>query len=117
MKNVLMNFVCALFLVMASIGGVLFVANYRDGSEIAAAKAEEALVVEREKIAEKAILKYKNSEQFIEDSCKEVAENISKLEYLFYLNKYIKSKDINRYEQLKKFYKEFIKYGADQYRE
>ena len=41
MKNVLMNFVCAIILVMATIGGVLYVANYRDGSEIAAAKAEE----------------------------------------------------------------------------
>lgn len=116
MKNVLMNFVCALILVMASIGGVLFVANYRDGTEIAAAKAEEALVVEREKIAETAILKYKNSEQFIEDSCKEVAENIIYLKYINYLNKYIKSKDINKYSQLEAFYRNYVKPGAAEYK-
>lgn len=90
--------------------------NYKDGTAIAAAKAEEALFAEREKIGIQAIYDYKNSSQFIEDSCKEVAENIIKIEHLFYLNKYIKSKDINRYEQVKRFYKDFIKSGAEQYK-
>lgn len=116
LKNIMMNFVCAIILVIASIGGVLYVANYRDGTEIAAAKAEEALVAEREKIAETAILKYKNSEQFIEDSCKEVAENIIYLKYINYLNKYIKSKDINKYSQLEMFYKSYIKLGVAEYK-
>lgn len=116
LKNIMMNFVCAIILVIASFGGVLYVANYRDGTEIAAAKAEEALVAEREKIAETAILKYKNSEQFIEDSCKEVAENIIYLKYINYLNKYIKSKDINKYSQLEMFYKSYIKLGVAEYK-
>lgn len=67
-------------------------------------------------IQKKAVEDYKNSYQFREDSCREVAENIAKLDTLHYLNKYIKSSTVSEYPALKAFYKDFIKSGEEQYK-
>ncbi len=137
-KNLLFNFICAIVLVGFACFGVLYIQNYRDGSKIAEAKAMEALAEERSKfekemvdaqknleaelyvqktkIENDAILNYKNSEQYIEDSCKNVAENIKKLKYINYLNTYVRKEDIKTYPALKNFYQDFIKEGALEYK-
>lgn len=58
----------------------------------------------------------KASSEFREDACKEVAENINKLNTLHYLNKYIKSSTVNEYPALKTFYKDFIKTGDREFK-
>ena len=137
-RNLLLNFICAIVLVGFACFGILYIQNYRDGSKIAEAKAVEALAEERSKfekemvdvkknleaelyvqktkIENDAVLNYKNSEQFIEDSCKNVAENIKYLNYLNYLNIYIRSEDIKKYPSIKAFYQDFIKVGALEYK-
>ena len=137
-RNLLSNFIGAIVLVGFACFGVLYIQNYRDGSKIAEAKAMEALAEERSKfekemvdaqknleaelyvqktkIENDAILNYKNSEQFIEDSCKNVAENIKKLKYINYLNTYVRKEDIKTYPALKNFYQDFIKEGALEYK-
>lgn len=126
-RNLLSNFIGAIVLVGFACFGVLYIQNYRDGSAIAEAKAVEALAEERSKmeselyakqikIENDAILNYKNSEQFIEDSCKNVAENIKKLKYINYLNTYVRKEDIKTYPALKNFYQDFIKEGALEYK-
>ena len=136
--NSLLNFVCAIIVLVAAICGLTYAQNYRDGTAIAEAKAVEALAAEREKFEEEmktakadfeielysqriqlkndAVLEYKESSQFTEDSCKNVAEHITKIAYLYYLNNYIHSEDIENYAELKSFYNDFIKRGANVYR-
>lgn len=68
-----------------------------------------------ENIQKKAIEDYKQTQSFREDACKEVAQSITKLTTLHFLNKYIKSSDIEKY-RLQTFY-EFVKDGDKEYKE
>ena len=126
-KNLFFSFVVSLVLLAAAIGGFLYVQNYRDGTKIAEAKAVEALAEEREKfrkeiattknqIEQEAILAYKGSSSYREDACKLVASNISKIDFLHYMYIYIKSDDIEKYPEIKRFYNDFLKRGYEQYK-
>lgn len=126
-KNLLLNFVCSLILLCAGIAGCLYIQNYRDGTKIAELKAIEALEKEREKIDNElafkkkqielnAISSYKQSDSYREDACKLVASNICKVDYLQYMYTYIKSDDINRYPEVKRFYNDFLKRGHEEYK-
>lgn len=105
-----------LLLLLLAVGGILFVWKWHDGTKIAEMRIEKMLESERADIQKKAVEDYKNSYQFREDSCREVAENIAKLDTLHYLNKYIKSSTVSEYPALKAFYKDFIKSGDEQYK-
>lgn len=96
---------------MGGVGGTLYVQNYRDGTAIAKAKAKEALAAEKENI----IQSYKESRRFREDACKEVAANMSYIDTGYYLYKNMRSKDINKYPDLGKFYSSFLKSSYDDY--
>lgn len=126
-KNLLFNFVCALVLLCVGIAGCLYVQSYRDGTKIAETKAVEALVKEREKLDNElafkkkqielnAIASYKHSDSYREDACKLVASNIGRTDCLHYMYIYIKSDDINRYPEVKRFYTDFLKRGHKQYK-
>ena len=70
---------------MTTIGGVLFMYNYKDGTAIAASKAEEKHYLQKVRKQEyKLFMITKNSSQFIEFFCKQVVENIIKIEHLFH---------------------------------
>ncbi len=126
-KNLLSNFVCALVLLGAAIGGYRYVQNYRDGTKIAERKAVEALVKEREKLENElafkkeqielnAISSYKQSASYREDACKLVASNISKLDCIHYMYIYIKSEDIKKYSAVRTFYNDFLLDGNREYK-
>ena len=116
-RNLLGTFLCAIIVVISSICFLTYFQNYKDGTAIAEAKAVEALNSERERIGREAINSYKASNQFTEDSCKSVAENIGTLEYMYFLNSYIPSKQKEKYPAVKKFCNEYLVFGASQYRE
>lgn len=116
-RNLLGTFLCAIIIVIGSICFLTYSQNYKDGTAIAEAKAVEALNSERERIGREAINSYKASNNFIEDSCKSVAENIGTLEYMYFLNSYIPSKQKEKYPAVKKFCNEYLVFGASQYRE
>ncbi len=118
-KNLLYNFLVVIVLLIFSIAGITYFQNYRDGISIARQKAEEVLETERlrlenelsekeNQIEQNAVITYKNSKAFREDSCKFVANNITKLECGYYLFKYTKSEDIKKWPQIKFFYKNFL---------
>lgn len=71
----------------------------------------EALAAEKENI----IQSYKESRRFREDACKEVAANMSYIDTGYYLYKNMRSKDINKYPDLGKFYSSFLKSSYDDY--
>lgn len=134
---VFFSFVLSIILVAASFFGLLYLQNYRDGMAIAEAKAEEVLADERMKfenemeaarnklandmqliktqIENDAVLTYVNSKKYREDACKLVASNISNLDVCYYLYIYTKSKDIEKYKQIKAFYYDYLKSGYQQY--
>lgn len=115
-KNIFYSAGLTLLLLLVAVGGILFVLKWHDGTKIAEMRIEKMLESERADIQKKAVEDYRNSYQFREDACREVSENISKLDTLHYLNKYIKSSTVNEYPALKTFYKDFIKQGAEQYK-
>lgn len=115
-KNIFYSAGLTLLLLLVAVGGILFVWKWHDGTKIAEMRIEKMLEVEKDVIKKKAVADYKNSNQFREDACKEVAENIQKLNTLHYLNQYIKSSTVNEYPALKTFYKDFIKSGAEEYK-
>ena len=115
-KNIFYSAGLTLLLLLLAVGGILFVWKWHDGTKIAEMRIEKMLESERADIQKKAVEDYKNTYQFREDSCREVAENIAKLDTLHYLNKYIKSSTVSEYPALKAFYKDFIKSGDEQYK-
>lgn len=115
-KNIFYSAGLTLLLLLVAVGGILFVWKWHDGTKIAEMRIEKMLEAEKEDIKKKAVADYKASSEFREDACREVAENISKLDTLHYLNKYIKSSTVNDYPALKTFYKDFIKSGDEQYK-
>lgn len=115
-RNIFYSAGLTLLLLLLAVGGILFVWKWHDGTKIAEMRIEKMLESERADIQKKAVEDYKNSYQFREDSCREVAENIAKLDTLHYLNKYIKSSTVSEYPALKSFYKDFIKSGDEQYK-
>jgi hypothetical protein len=115
-RNIFYSAGLTLLLLLLAVGGILFVWKWHDGTKIAEMRIEKMLESERADIQKKAVEDYKNSYQFREDSCREVAENIAKLDTLHYLNKYIKSSTVSEYPALKAFYKDFIKSGDEQYK-
>lgn len=116
-RNLLSTFLLAIIVVISSICFLTYSENYKDGTAIAEAKAVEALNSERERIGREAINSYKASNNFIEDACKSVAENIGTLEYMYFLNSYIPGKQKEKYPAVKKFCNEYLVFGASQYRE
>lgn len=136
--NSLLNFVCAIIVLLAAICGLTYAQNYRDGTAIAEAKAVEALAAEREKfeeemkierynlktelaqerdqIEEDAINEYKESNVFREDASKFVAYNITTLDVGYYLYTYTKSEDIKSWPQIKEFYNKFLKGSYNEYK-
>ena len=117
LKNLLLSFAASFILLVGAIGGLLYIQNYKDGTQIAEQKAEETLASERKKIEQDAIEAYKKSGDYKEDACKLVAENITKLEYLHYLHKYIRSDDIKSHIEVRDFYNSLLKEGNKQYKE
>lgn len=115
-KNIFYSAGLTLLLLLVAVGGILFVWKWHDGTKIAEMRIEKMLEAEKEDIKKKAVADYKASSEFREDACREVAENISKLDTLHYLNKYIKSSTVNDYPALKTFYKDFIKSGDEEYK-
>lgn len=115
-KNIFYSAGLALLFLFVAVGGILFVLKWHDGTKIADMRIEKMLQVEKEDIKKKAVADYKASSEFREDACKEVAENINKLNTLHYLNKYIKSSTVNEYPALKTFYKDFIKTGDREFK-
>ena len=115
-KNIFYSAGLTLLLLLVAVGGILFVWKWHDGTKIAEMRIEKMLESERADIQKKAVEDYRNSYQFREDACQEVAENIAKLDTLHYLNKYIKSSTVSEYPALKSFYKDFIKSGDEQYK-
>lgn len=115
-KNIFYSAGLTLLLLLVAVGGILFVWKWHDGTQIAEMRIEKMLEAEKEDIKKKAVADYKASSEFREDACKEVAENIQKLNTLHYLNKYIKSSTVNEYPALKTFYKDFIKLGDEAYK-
>ena len=115
-KNIFYSAGLTLLLLLVAVGGILFVWKWHDGTKIAEMRIEKMLESERADIQKKAVEDYRNSYQFREDACREVSENISKLDTLHYLNKYIKSSTVSEYPALKSFYKDFIKSGDEQYK-
>lgn len=115
-KNLLLSFAASIVLIAGSIGGLLYVQNYKDGTEIARAKAIETLASEREKIEVEAVKVYKASDDYREDACKLVAENITKVDCLHYMYVYIRSEDIKKYAPIKSFYNEVLKEANKQYK-
>lgn len=115
-KNIFYSAGLTLLLLLVAVGGILFVWKWHDGTKIAEMRIEKMLESERADIQKKAVEDYRNSYQFREDACKEVAENIAKVDTLHYLNKYIKSSTVSEYPALKSFYKDFIKSGDEQYK-
>lgn len=116
-KNIFYSAGLTLLLLLLAVGGILFVWKWHDGTKIAEMRIEKMLEAEKEDIKKKAVADYKASSEFREDACKEVAENIQKLNTLHYLNKYIKSSTVNEYPALKTFYKDFIKSGDEEYKQ
>lgn len=114
-RNIFYSAGLTLLLLLLAVGGILFVWKWHDGTKIAEMRIEKMLEAEKEDIKKKAVADYKASSEFREDACKEVAENIQKLNTLHYLNKYIKSSTVNEYPALKTFYKDFIKSGDEEY--
>lgn len=115
-RNIFYSAGLTLLLLLFAVGGILFVWKWHDGTKIAEMRIEKMLESERADIQKKAVEDYRNSYQFREDACKEVAENIAKVDTLHYLNKYIKSSTVSEYPALKSFYKDFIKSGDEQYK-
>lgn len=115
-RNIFYSAGLTLLLLLLAVGGILFVWKWHDGTKIAEMRIEKMLESERADIQKKAVEDYRNSYQFREDACKEVAENIAKVDTLHYLNKYIKSSTVSEYPALKSFYKDFIKSGDEQYK-
>ena len=115
-KNIFYSAGLTLLLLLVAVGGILFVWKWHDGTKIAEMRIERMLEAEKEDIKKKAVADYKASQEFREDACKEVAENIAQVGTLHYLNKYIKSSTVNEYPALKTFYKDFIKRGEEQYK-
>jgi hypothetical protein len=115
-KNIFYSAGLTLLLLLVAVGGILFAWKWHDGTKIAEMRIEKMLEAEREDIRKKAVADYKASSEFREDACKEVAENIQKINTLHYLNKYIKSSTVNKYPELKTFYKDFIKSGDEEYK-
>lgn len=115
-KNIFYSAGLTLLILFVAVGGILFAWKWHDGTKIAEMRIERMLEAEEENIKKKAVADYKASSEFREDACKEVAENISQLGTLHYLNRYIKSSAVNEYPALKTFYKDFIKRGDEQYK-
>lgn len=115
-RNLFYSAGLTLLLLLVALGGILFAWKWHDGTKIAEIRIEKMLEAEKEDIRKKAVADYKAGEEFREDACKEVAENIQKLNTLHYLNKYIKSSTVNQYPALKTFYKDFIKSGDEEYK-
>jgi len=114
-KELLKTAVVVLVVLLLGSGATLFVLNYRSGTQIAEQKAIQALRDRESEIEKRAIADYKASDHFKEDACKVVAENIAYIDTEYFLHKYIRSEDIQKY-RLTDFYK-FIKAGAEQYKE
>lgn len=126
-KNLLFNFICAIVLFVAVSCFYVYIQNYRDGTEIAEAKAVEALaeerakfeaemLAERAKIQQEAVADYKKTALYREEACKYVASNIKNLECMNYMYTYIKSADIENYPAVRDFYNNFLKQANDHYR-
>lgn len=115
-KNIFFSAGLTLLLLLVAISGILFIWKWHDGTKIAEMRIEKMLENELADIRKKAVENYKASDEFREDACKEVAENIQQLDTLHYLNKYIKSSTVNEYPALKTFYKDFIKRGEEQFK-
>ena len=81
-RNIFYSAGLTLLLLLLAVGGILFVWKWHDGTKIAEMRIEKMLESERADIQKKAVEDYKNSYQFREDSCREVAENIAKLDTL-----------------------------------
>ena len=115
-KNIFYSAGLTLLLLLVAVGGILYAWKWHDGTKIAEMRIEKMLENELADIQKKAVEDYRNSYQFREDACKEVAENIDKVDTVHYLNKYIKSSTVSDYPALKSFYKDFIKIGDEQYK-
>lgn len=115
-KNIFFSAGLTLLLLLLAVAGILYVWKWHDGTVIAEKRIEKMLENEKADIRKKAVEDYKNSSQFRVDACREVAENIDKLDTLHHLNRYIKSSTVNEYKALKAFYKDFIKSGDEQYK-
>ena len=109
-----MNMIAVVIVVfILGVGGLWFVQSYGNGKRA----AEIALADVKEKIEVEAVERYKSSAKFTEDSCKYVAQNISKVKVGYLLYKYIDGKDLQKYPDLNVFYRKYLSEGYKLYKE
>lgn len=115
---------------------------YMKGMNKARSEVTEILEIEREKIKEEAIAEYKlstqflrdangkradirkqeieaykNTDDYLEDACKLVAQNIKYIKCGYYLHKYMQSSILNEYSEIKTFDEKYLKRGWQQYKD
>lgn len=112
--KLVMNMIAVVIVVfILGVGGLWFAQSYGNGKKA----AEIALVDVKERIEEEAVERYKSSAEFTEDSCKYVAQNISKVKVGYLLYKYIDGKDLQKYPDLNVFYRKYLSEGNKLYKE
>ncbi|MCQ2602015.1 MAG: hypothetical protein MJ184_11710 [Treponema sp.] len=112
--KLVMNMIAVVIVVFTlGVGSLWFAQSYGNGKK----SAEIALADVKEKIEEEAVERYKSSAKFTEDSCKYVAQNISKVKVGYLLYKNIDGMDLQKYSDLNVFYRKFLAEGNKLYKD